>query len=155
MPGPGKDDAPLVFVATRFHSLARRPGGIPREQAIETAAAHLDRLRPDFARWLDQELRLLIQTIPADRAAVASDDPWLETAYQHCRAVRDVGATMGFDLITFAANNLCDIFEVMRAGIECPTDVIDSQVQALLLARQEVGRPRPARRAGAKPGGQG
>ena len=145
MPSSTRSDDSIIFIATRFHSLARRPGGIPREEAIETAVAHLGEMQPDFSKWLDEELTLLIQAIPADISEVSAGDPWLDAAYPHCRAVRDVGATMGFDLITFAANNLCEIIEVVRAGVECPIDAIESQVQALLLARREADRTLHAR----------
>jgi len=140
VPSSTRSDDSIIFVATRFHSLARRPGGVPREEAIETAVAHLGELQRDFTKWLDEELALLIKAIPADISEVSAGDPWLDAAYPHCRAVRDVGATMGFDLLTFAANNLCEIIEIVRAGVECPIDAVDSQVQALLLARREVDR---------------
>jgi hypothetical protein len=142
MPGPVKDDDSLIPVNTRFHSLALRPGGLSRDQAIQSAEAVLGELKPQFGNWLDHELQLLIASIPAGATEVSSDDPWLEPAYRHCRAVRDVGATMGFELLTFAANNLCDIIEVVRAGVECPFDAIESQIQALLLAKREVDRAR-------------
>lgn len=138
-PPAGGDDQ-IIHVATRFHSLARRPGGVSREQAIQSAEAHLGTLRPQFADWLDRELEQLIFAIPSGQDEATSDDPWLDTAYIHCRAVRDVGATMGFELLTFAANNLCDIIDVVKAGVTCPFDAIESQIQALLLARKEVAR---------------
>ena len=47
---------------------------------------------------------------------------------------------MGFELLTFAANNLCDIIEIVQAGVDCPFDAIESQINALLLARKEVAR---------------
>ena len=82
----------------------------------------------------------LLAAIPAEQAEATSEDPWLETAYVHCRAMRDVGATMGFELLTFAANNLCDIIEIVQSGVDCPFDAIESQLNALLLARKEVAR---------------
>jgi hypothetical protein len=136
---PGEDDS-LIPVSTRFHSLARRPGGVSREQALKSAEAQIGIMRPQFADWLDRELEQLISAIPAGQDEATSEDPWLDVAYVHCRAVRDVGATMGFELLTFAANNLCDIIEVVKAGVTCPFDAIENQIQALVLARKEVAR---------------
>jgi hypothetical protein len=140
MPTPPGGDDSLIPVSTRFHSLARRPGGVSREQALKSAEAQIGIMRPQFADWLDRELEQLISAIPTGQEEAVSDDPWLDKAHVHCRAVRDVGATMGFELLTFAANNLCDIIEVVKAGVTCPFDAIESQIQALLLARKEVAR---------------
>lgn len=134
------DDGTLIPVSTRFHSMVRRPGGVSREQAIQSAEAKIDTMQPQFADWLDRELERLLAAIPAGQAEATSEDPWLETAYVHCRAMRDVGATMGFELLTFAANNLCDIIEIVQSGVDCPFDAIESQLNALLLARKEVAR---------------
>ena len=147
MPGSASGEASVIFIHTRFQSMARRPGGISRERAIEVAEAHLDQLQPDFSEWLDRELELMMNAIPADGSEVSSGDHWIEAAYSHCRAVRDVGATMGFDLVTFAANNLCEVLESVRAGVECPFDAIECHARALLLARQETDRGRNARHA--------
>ena len=140
MTNPTGDDGTLISVSTRFHSLVRRPGGVSREQAIQSAEAQIGTMKPQFADWLDRELELLIAAIPAGQSEATSKDPWRESAYVHCRAMRDVGATMGFELLTFAANNLCDIIEIVRSGVDCPFDAIESQVNALLLARKEVAR---------------
>jgi hypothetical protein len=138
MPGSAKDDDSLIPVQTRFHSMALRPGGVSRKQAIGSAERVLNTMQPQFAEWLDRELRLLILAIPVEQGDITSGDPWLESAYLHARAVRDVGATMGFELLTFAANNLCDIIEVVRSGVDCPFDTVESQIQALLVAKREV-----------------
>jgi hypothetical protein len=146
MPGSASGEASVIFIHTRFQSMARRPGGISRERAIEMAETHLDQLQPDFSAWLDRELELMMNAIPADGSEVSSSDRWIEAAYAHCRAVRDVGATMGFDLVTFVANNLCEVIEIVRAGVECPFDTINCHVRALLLARQDADHGRGARR---------
>lgn len=146
MPGSAKDDDSLIPVHTRFHSLALRPGGVSREQAIGSAERVLDTMQPQFAEWLDRELRLLILAIPPEQDEITNKDPWLESAYLHARAVRDVGATMGFELLTFAANNLCDIIEAVRSGVDCPFDMVDSQIQALLIAKREVDHAQAVQR---------
>lgn len=134
------DDDNLIPVTTRFHAQVLRPGGVSRERALQSAEAVLGALQPKFAEWLDKELELLIRAIPGGQTEVTADDVWLDAAYGHARAVRDVGATMGFELLTFAANNLCDIIEIVRSGVECPIDTVESQLQAMLLAKREVDR---------------
>ena len=136
-------DGTIIPVSTRFHSLVTRPGGVSREQAIQSAEAHLGTMQPQFADWLDRQLELLISAIPSGQTEATSEDKWLAAAHVHCRAMRDVGATMGFELLTFAANNLCDIIEIVQAGVDCPFDAIESQINALLLARKEVARASP------------
>ena len=46
-------------VDTRFQQLARRPGGVTRERAIESAQRHIEELKTDFGDWLDRELQEL------------------------------------------------------------------------------------------------
>jgi hypothetical protein len=138
MPGPVPRDACLFPVDTRFHSMVRRPGGIPREQAIEAAEQHLSRLHPGFTEWLDQQLTELSTIVPQAACGVSSDDAWINAAYVRSRAIRDVAATMGFHLVTFAANNLCEAFETIRSGVEYPFEAVDRDFKTLLLARQEA-----------------
>jgi len=132
------DDGVVFPVRTNFHALARRPGGIPREQAIEAAEQHLHKMHPEFTAWLDQELAEILKIIPQSTDEVTSNDPWIEAANDHCRAVRDVAATMGFYLVTFAANNLCEAFDTIRSGVSYPLEAIERDFKALLLARQEA-----------------
>jgi hypothetical protein len=54
--------------------------------------------------------------------------------------MRDVGTTMGFELVTFITNNLCEIFEAIIAGASPRNEIIDCHIDALLLAKQEQYR---------------
>jgi len=133
----GRD--PNIFtVDTRFQQLARRPGGVTRERAIEVAARHIEELKPDFGAWLDRELQDLsasIQQLSANPGNAAS----LERAQQTCCQLRDVGATMGYELVTLVANNFCHVLDAM-AGAAYDKDIIDCHMDALLLARTEQYR---------------
>ena len=40
--------AQTFFVETRFQRMARRPGGVRREQALENAQANLEESKPEF-----------------------------------------------------------------------------------------------------------
>jgi hypothetical protein len=133
------DRDPNIFpVDTRFQQQARRPGGVTRERAIEVATRHIEALKPDFGGWLDRELQDLsasIRQLDANPGNAAS----LERAQQTCGQLRDVGATMGYELVTFVANNFCHVLDAM-AGAAYDKDMIDCHMDALLLARTEQYR---------------
>jgi hypothetical protein len=132
-------DAHIFRVDTRFQQLARRPGGVTRERAIETAQRQIDDMKPDFADWLDRELKELSTAVR--RVASNPTEPTaLEQAHQTCRGLRDVGSTMGYELITFVAGNLCEVLDAIKAGAPCDRDMIDCHMDALLLARTEPYR---------------
>ena len=137
MPDDPEQDARAFFVDSRFEQLARRPGGMPRDEALERAQAKIDEIRPSFGDWLDGELQELSKVIGQNGPDGSNDRNWIDIAYIQCLRIRDVGTTMGFDLVTFVANNLSEIFEAINAGAEYRADLIDCHIQALLLARQE------------------
>ncbi|HZP74768.1 MAG TPA: hypothetical protein VFB45_01375 [Pseudolabrys sp.] len=131
------DDANTFTVTTRFETLARRPGGLRREEALQAAQTAVEEIAPDFGNWADRELEQLI-------AAVRCIDPkspdlkvLVEAVAVHARRVRDVGTTMGYELLTFVADKLCEILEAVEAGAEYRQNLVDCHLEALLLSRQE------------------
>ena len=139
MAKPTKHDARVFAVDTRFQKMARRPGGVPRQQAIERAENYIDELKPEFVNWLDRELQELSAAIEQAEGD-ASDGSWHERAYRSSCQLRDVGTTMGFELVTFIANNLCRILEVIKLGAAYDRDMIKCHVDALLLVGTEPYR---------------
>jgi hypothetical protein len=136
---PGRE-ARTFFVDTRFQRLARRPGGVPRDQAIENAQAKIDAGQPEFEAWLDGQLHELVDIVRQVQAGTA-DPAWSAAIASHCRQLRDVGTTMGFVLLTFVANNLCEMLESANGnGAQCNLELIACHVDALLLARQKQYR---------------
>ena len=128
-----KKPAARVFLSdTRFQQLARRPGGVPRAQAVERAQASLDELKQEFTGWLDQQLQELGTAIQQMESA-QFDMARLDQAYQCCRQLRDVGTTMGFELITVIASNLCEVLDAVRAGTPYEKQTIDCHLDALVL----------------------
>src|SRR5262245_12010816 len=131
---------PNVFsVDTRFQQLARRPGGVSRDRALDNAQRQIDAMKADFVDWLDRELQELTTSI-RKVAADAGDAAALERAHQACCQLRDVGGTMGFELVTFVAKNFCDIIEAIKAGAPYDKDIVDCHVDALLLAKTDTYR---------------
>jgi len=134
------DRDPNIFtVESRFQQLARRPGGVTRERAIESAERHIEELKTDFGDWLDHELQDLAGSI-RQLAANPGNAAILDRAEQACSQLRDVGATMGYDLLTFIASNFCHILDAMKAGAAYDKDIIDCHMDALLLARTDQYR---------------
>ena len=134
------DDARIFPVDNRFNQLARRPGGLPRDQALERAHSTIDENKVGFGDWLEQELRQLNDAIERCASSDGRDAEAVDVAYHHCRHIRDVGTTMGYELASFVANNLCEIFASIKAGTEYRGDLVDCHFEALLLAKQEQYR---------------
>jgi len=130
------------FVETRFQRLARRPGGVPRERALEMAQENIENSKPEFEAWLDTELQELANIVRSAEAGTA-EPGWIEDICSRSRQMRDLGATMGFVLLTFVANNLCEILEGTQAGHEYNMETIRCHLDALLLARQKQYREMP------------
>lgn len=126
-------------VETRFQRMARRAGGIPREKAIESAQARVEENKPGFEDWLNTELAGLIDEVARAQAGTAGPD-WIDTANTHSRALRDVGTTMGFELLTYIANSLCEVFDAVADGAELKMESVTCHVDALQLSRQRPYR---------------
>jgi len=129
-------DARAFFVDTRFQRLARRSGGITREQAINQAQAGIEEARGGFEAWVDTELKELVDLVKSAGTDRAAPD-WLDAANFRSRQLRDVGTTMGFELLSFVADSLCDLLDSIAAGAECNMDSVVCHVDALVLSRQE------------------
>jgi chemotaxis protein histidine kinase CheA len=132
-------EARTFYVDTRFEKLARRPGGVSRDQAIASAQAEVDDLKTEFIEWLDQELGNLGAAFARIESS-QNDTSSIDGAHFSCAHLRDVGTTMGFELVTFIANNLCEILDAIKAGAAYDKDVIDCHLDAFRLARMDQYR---------------
>jgi len=124
----------IFSVETRFQKLARRPGGVPRERAIEQAQLKIDEVKPGFDDWVDGELQKLADVVRDGQAPAGMD--WIEAANRHSRQLRDVGTTMDYELLTFVAGSLCEMLDAVIAGSECDMESIHCHIDALFLSRQ-------------------
>ena len=134
------EDPNTFLVDSHFQKMARRAGGIPRNQALENAQIAMDKIKMSFGDWLDGQIEALNAEIKKGRSAPESDVSWAEIAATHAQQIRDVGSTMGFELVTFITNNLCEIFEAIIAGGGPRNKMIDCHIDALLLAKQDQYR---------------
>jgi len=140
MAGEPKEDGKMFLVDSHFQKMARRSGGISRDQAMESAQLALDKIKMGFGDWLEGELKALITELRKGGSANPGDVSWAEIAIIHSRQIRDVGTTMGFELVTFVTNNLCEILEAIIAGAPFRNEMITCHIDALNLAKQEQYR---------------
>jgi hypothetical protein len=127
------------FIETKYQRLARRSGGIPRDQAIKNAEKHIAEAKPKFRNWLDEEIAELAKSLPADGNA-AHDLRWMKDADKHCQFLADVGATLDFAMVSFIANNMCLIFDAVRNGAPYRHDIVTCYLDALRLASRDEHR---------------
>ena len=139
MPDQDNGDVRIFNVETSFQKLARRPGGVPRDSAVEKAHAKVDELKPGFDDWLDTQINGLVAIVDMAKDRNASSD-WIDAANQRSRQLRDVGTTMDFELLTFIADSLCDIFDAIEAGSDLNMESITCHVDALVLVQQKPYR---------------
>lgn len=128
-------DVRIFPFETRFQKLARRSGGISRDKAIEAAQSKVEENKPGFEDWVAAELNALAAEIRRAQAGTGGQD-WIEIANKHSRQLRDVGTTMGFELLTFIANSLCEVLDAVAAGAECNMESITCHLDALFLSQQ-------------------
>ena len=140
MAGEPQNDGKMLLIDSHFQKMARRSGGVSRDQAMENALTALEKIKMSFGDWLEGELKTLLMLLRKGNSASPGDVSWAETAVIHSRQVRDVGTTMGFELATFITNNLCKILEAIIAGAPHRNEMIDCHIDALVLAKQEQYR---------------
>jgi hypothetical protein len=134
------DDAKVFPVDTRFQQMARRPGGVPRDKALAAAVQELENARPEVEDWLEREVQALARAVAVGQRG-APPSEWLVIATRHCRQLRDVGTTMGLELLTYVTDQLCDILDGITENNSKPDmETIVCYVEAAVLSRQDVYR---------------
>lgn len=137
----GTPEATIFYADTRFERMARRPGGVSREEALERAQNAVEEMKTDFTDWIDEQYSELSASL-ADVVNDPSNKNALERAHEKCAYLRDVGSTMGYTLVTFVATTLCDVLDAYIAGAPFDKDVTDCHMDAFLLARTDEYRHR-------------
>jgi len=112
--------ARAYFIDTDFHKTARLPGGVTRAEAIDNAQQNLDAITEDFEAALNDKMRDLLALV-----APLGDNPVPPDLFgklcADVRELRDSGTTMGYPLVTFVADNLCKILDLVGGNITLPT----------------------------------
>jgi hypothetical protein len=129
----------IFFANTRFEQMARRPGGVPREQAVAQAQAKISELKSGFSDWLESELQGLTAAVSIFESD-PGDESSLERAYGNALQLEAVCAPMGYELVTFVAGNLCTIFATFKNGSPYDKGIVDCHINAFLLAKADQYR---------------
>jgi hypothetical protein len=132
-------EARIFSPNTRFTALARRPGGVPRNQAVENALNNIEETKVGFDEWFEAELAGLSSAIGRAKSGLPVEG-WIEIAQFHAQNLRNVGTTVGFELLTFIAGTLCTILDGIKSGAECNLESIVCHLDALLLIRHKQYR---------------
>jgi len=126
-------------VETDFQKKARRAGGVTRNQAVGDAEAQIETLKEEFTDWLKDGLDRLQSAIQL--AETFPDNAMLvEDAFRSSCELRDIGTTMGYELVTFVANRFCAVLNAIRNGADYDKVLIRCHLDALQLARQDSYR---------------
>ena len=128
-------EAREFHVDTRFQKMARRKGGVPRDKALKQAELQIEQAKPQFDDWLEVELQELA-TLTGKAQTGAADADWVGDANRRSRELHASAATLGFELLAFIANSLCEILDAVEAGSDCNMDSITCHLDALALARK-------------------
>lgn len=129
----------IFSVKTRFQELAQRPGGVPREIAIQQADSQIEDFRVEYVDWVERELQELMKALHAVEGRQV-DQAQIEIIYRRCRQLRDTGTTMGLGLVSFISDNLCRVLDTVKSGAPYDAEVIQCHIDALLLAKQDAYR---------------
>ena len=126
--------ARIFYPNTRFERMARRSGGISREIALKQAQEQIDACQGNFTEWLNQQLQD-IQSAAVELTHSPSNETARARLERICSDIRDIGTTMGCDLLSFAARSLCSVLDAFREGAGHATPLLDCHGKVLLLAR--------------------
>jgi chemotaxis protein histidine kinase CheA len=123
-------------VETDFQKKVRRAGGVTRNQAVGDAQAQIETLKEEFTDWLKDGLSRLQSAIQLAEAHPANA-ALLEDAFRSSCELRDIGTTMGYELVTFVASRLCEVVDAIRNGADYDKVLIRCHLDALQLAGQD------------------
>jgi hypothetical protein len=137
---PASPPARIFPVDTRFQQLARRSGGVPRDQAIERAQAALEVLKPAYEEdFLEREVSGLCDLVK--KVDTGHEEPgWLETATFRTRQLRDSAGSLGYELVAFISGSLCELLDSIEGGSDRNMESVVCHVDALMLARHKPYR---------------
>lgn len=128
-------DVRVFDVETNFQKAAKRPGGIKRDEAVKTAAANIEQIKPVFTDWLAQEFEELLRIVPDRKVKETNDPAWVDAIDRSSVRLMDAAGTMGYPFISFVATNLHAVCEAIRDGGDYRSEVMACHIDALFLAR--------------------
>lgn len=131
-----KTEGRTIPVVSNFQRMARRPGGMAKERVIHQADKDMEEIRPAMVEWLQNQVADLDAAVASIIANEANADT-IAQARVISDQVRDLGATLGFPLLTFVAGHLGEIFEALTAGANNLSEIITCHHAVLKLSMME------------------
>ena len=135
MSDASQGDARVFDVETRYQQMAKRPGGVPREKAIHEAISSIESKKSTFDDFVHKEMQGLASAIDTARTG-APVAKWAGKANLHSRAMRDVGTTMGAELLTCVADSFCEVLDAIEEGVAYDLDTLACHFDSMMLVRQ-------------------
>jgi hypothetical protein len=122
----------IFFPKTRLAELVARPGGIPRDVAIEGAKDAIQELRGESDKMIGLLIGAIDDTMKAAKKDELSDDAMIQVLRDADQIVTLAG-TFGYEHLDTAARSLCDVTDgLMRAGMH-HTAPVAVHVQSMRL----------------------
>lgn len=111
---------------TRFAKLANRPGGRKRADVVRAAETRVAALEGDYIAEADR----LIERLNALTMAAGPD---VGAVYREAAALRGLGGTFGYILVSEVAGSLCDLADRLLAAGQVDRPSMLAHVQSLTL----------------------
>jgi|GEM_PF-5707965 len=129
---PAAKPATVIQITSRFARLATRDGGKSASEALNAAAAFIVAEQEKYFTWvaadLDELDRLLAKLDAAPESIAAN-----EAAYHKATHIRDLGGSFGHQIITDAADSLCELLYRLRTAQLYSREAIAAHRAALKL----------------------
>lgn len=127
--------------ATRFHKLAKREGGITREEALKKAEKFIESLKPQYIEWLRADMEKLQTIVRAFREGVPGPVEW-KAAYRQSCVIRDLGSTFDYYTVTDIADSLCELLKRFEGNGVHHQSAVEAHLHALqLVGSTEIKDP--------------
>lgn len=124
--------ATLLPVTSRFSRLALRDGGKSAGDALAAAETFIAAEQEKYFGWVAADLDELDRRL-ARLAAERDNAEANEAAYIKASHIRDLGGSFGHDIITQAADSLCELLYRLRAAQTYSQEAISAHRAALKL----------------------
>jgi len=137
-------NARRIEKTSRFAVMARRPGGVSREQALARAEETIEKQKDNYLTWVARDLGVLETCIQKIHEHQGAGDEDLAAAYSKTAQIRDLGATFGFPLTTEVADSLCELLHRMRHARTYGRGALQTHLEALKLVCTEAFKGKQA-----------
>jgi len=105
------------FPKTRLSELAGRPGGIPRDIAIEGAVAAIQELRGESDKMITLLIGAIDELVTSSKKGQMSEDDMIRVL-KYADQIVTLSGTFGYQFLDVAVRSLCDVTDgLVRANL--------------------------------------